>query len=187
MIKNIGEKYSKKVLFSDGRCYGYTLQERFETKFKVNEENSCWEWIASLTKYGYGSFGIGKNRVLLAHRVSYKIYKGDPSDLLVCHACDNPKCVNPEHLFLGTHKDNTTDSVNKGRFMSEKRKETQKTLWETRRKNNPDSGKQELVHPSLSAYLNRGCRCNECIVLYKAKGAIYKKRYMDKLKAKNTL
>lgn len=175
----------EKKVYSDGRCYGFTIKERFETRFKINEENGCWEWQKGFTKYGYGAFAKESSKSLLAHRVSFELYNGYlPSDMLVCHRCDNPKCVNPRHLFLGTHKDNTQDSVKKGRFMSEKRLKTQEKLWETRRKNNPDSGKQELIHPSMSAYLNRKCRCEECVNLYKERARIYKKRYMNKLKQK---
>jgi predicted XRE-type DNA-binding protein len=90
-----------------------TLEERFFNK--VNKTHSCWEWTAGKDRYGYGSIRIN-NKVLRTHRVSYQLHYGDfDIALFVCHKCDNKKCVNPEHLFLGTHQDNMTDKVNKGK------------------------------------------------------------------------
>lgn len=91
-------------------------QERFWRKVdKPNGENGCWLWTGSFTTPGYGQFRAdGKN--LSTHRYAYEISRGPiPKGLLVCHHCDNPKCVRPDHLFLGTHKDNHDDSVAKGR------------------------------------------------------------------------
>lgn len=86
------------------------------TKFlnKVKRKRGCWEWLGSKIN-GYGQFYYeGKN--YRAHRLSYKIFIGPtPDDLFVCHKCDNPGCVNPKHLFLGTNSDNQKDCVAKGR------------------------------------------------------------------------
>lgn len=65
-------------------------------------------------KFGYGQFGLRK-QVYLAHRVSWVLHYGDPGSMQVNHKCDNPKCVNPEHLFLGTQRDNMHDMIAKGR------------------------------------------------------------------------
>lgn len=83
---------------------------------RVNKTDGCWEWIGDIAKVGYGRmYFFGKRRY--AHRVSYEIYKGKiPSGMLVCHHCDNPKCVNPDHLFLGTKRDNALDASSKGRL-----------------------------------------------------------------------
>ena len=88
--------------------------ERFETKF-TKHENGCWLWTAARRTTGYGVFSFN-GKPVTASRVSYILYHGvDPGDLFVCHTCDNPSCVNPEHLFLGTNLDNVNDRIAKGR------------------------------------------------------------------------
>lgn len=79
--------------------------------------NGCWEWIGSCSHNGYGRMYLPETKkVEQAHRVSWKIFKGAiPNGLLVLHKCDNPPCINPEHLFLGTYKDNSDDKIKKGR------------------------------------------------------------------------
>jgi hypothetical protein len=77
--------------------------------------NGCWEWQASLTHSGYGRFNI-RSKTYRAHIVSYLLLKGEISkNKCVCHTCDNPRCVNPNHLWLGTMKDNVKDMILKGR------------------------------------------------------------------------
>lgn len=80
----------------------------------VDNTTGCWNWVGAVAnKKGYGSF-FGDR----AHRVSYRTFKGEiPSDKHVLHRCDNPSCVNPEHLFLGTNKENIDDKMLKGRFV----------------------------------------------------------------------
>ncbi len=79
------------------------------------DANKCWEWKRSHSYAGYGkAWWDGKKHY--AHRLVYKHYFGEFEDnLLVCHKCDNPSCVNPQHLFLGTHLDNNRDRQSKGR------------------------------------------------------------------------
>lgn len=90
-----------------------TVKERFEAK--VAKGPGCWEWQAYKDKYGYGRLYIdGRKR--FAHRVSYQLYVGPITEGMDClHHCDNPGCVNPAHLFLGTQVDNNRDRDNKGR------------------------------------------------------------------------
>lgn len=96
----------------------YVLISSFEDRFwmhtdkKSNEE--CWDWKAEKDIKGYGIMNYSKTTK--AHRISWLIHYGDiPEGMLVCHHCDNPSCVNPNHLFLGTVKDNNLDKVSKGR------------------------------------------------------------------------
>lgn len=129
---------------------------------KVNKTNTCWLWTASLRgKTGYGAFKLN-GKVLDAHRLSYQLHNGEiPSGLYVCHTCDNRKCVNPKHLFLGSTKDNWQDGFDKLKI---------KLLGGI----NHDKLKK---HPSKGAY-NRGCRCDECKAIHN----MMVKRYRASLK-----
>jgi hypothetical protein len=92
------------------------LWDRFWDKVVVTD--TCWLWVGAKTrrKFGYGAIrGCGDVK-LLAHRLSFEKYKGQiPNGMLVLHTCDNPLCVNPEHLFIGTQKDNMRDMRDKKR------------------------------------------------------------------------
>jgi len=87
-------------------------QIRFESK--IDKSGYCHLWKAATWSKGYGQFTLnGKNH--RAHRVSYQNYNGDVGDKQVLHSCDNPRCVNPEHLYLGTNQENRIESYDKGR------------------------------------------------------------------------
>jgi hypothetical protein len=122
---------------------------------KMNKSPSgCWNWTAALRgKTGYGAFKF-EGKVIDAHRMSYMIFKGPITEgMYVCHSCDNRRCVNPDHLFLGTPKQNHQDSVDKGRMHLPKR--------------------EKIPHPSYQDY-KRGCRCAECTLLARDAVRLYR-------------
>lgn len=90
-----------------------TIEERFWAKVSKSDGDGCWEWLGGLTGGGYGIFG----RQGMSHRFSWELHNGPiPENMQVCHHCDNRKCVRPDHLFLGTPKDNMQDCKAKGRL-----------------------------------------------------------------------
>jgi len=89
------------------------LSIRFFDKILITD--FCWEWIGAKYKDGYGAL-YKNSKLCRAHRISYELFVDEiPDGMLVCHHCDNPACVKPEHLFIGTIKDNVKDKCNKGR------------------------------------------------------------------------
>ena len=86
----------------------------FEGKYTINSASGCWDWNRLKDKDGYGKVGYNY-KTYRAHRLSYIINKGEIGNMCVLHTCDNPSCINPEHLFLGTQKDNMDDMRDKRR------------------------------------------------------------------------
>jgi hypothetical protein len=110
--------------------------QRFLNKIEYSQ-NGCWLWRAAIRgECGYGAFKYD-GKVRSAHRVAYRIFKGDiPDNMCVCHTCDNKICVNPNHLFLGTKRDNAIDAYNKGRMKA------------------PEGGRFQNGHRAINASLN---------------------------------
>ena len=92
------------------------IRERFADKVLPEPNSGCWLWFGSVGSHGYGQLSIPGKALETAHRVSYRLHKGEiPAGILVCHKCDNPVCVNPDHLFLGAPSVNALDCKQKGR------------------------------------------------------------------------
>jgi len=102
--KHIYKKYDK-------------VEDRFLSKIE-KKNNACWEWTSSRDKSGYGVF-LYEGKVKFAHRISWILFVGEIGNKIICHKCDNRLCVNPQHLFIGTHKENAIDCSSKKRNIAQ--------------------------------------------------------------------
>ena len=125
-------------------------QKRFWARVE-KVSGGCWEFSAATrSRSGHRVFYVD-NRRLLAHRAAWEMLRGPiPEGLCVCHHCDNPPCVNPDHLFVGTVADNNADRDRKGRGVIPRYDRARRT----------PAG--PVKHGTLTAYVKRKCRCNEC-------------------------
>lgn len=133
-----------------------SLQQRFDEKYFIEPNTGCWIWTGSLDK-GYGKIVVGKTaagnpRPIPASRLSYELHKGSPAGRVVCHKCDTPACVNPDHLFLGSYKDNSRDMVKKGRC---------KAGWQNKEKTHCSNG-HEFTSDNTHIKKDGTRRCKEC-------------------------
>ena len=127
--------FRKDGIFCSRRCSGIKSVENkkyisFIEKFclalnNAEIKNECWIWPKGKDRKGYGQFHYGKDATYKAHRISYELFNHPiPNGLHVCHTCDVPSCINPEHLWTGTNAENMQDKMKKGRF-----KGTQGCRW----------------------------------------------------------
>lgn len=105
-------------LYIRGHINRRTLGQKYITFWShvaiTADDNQCWLWLISKNAYGYGQFQLGEEQIASRIAWSYPNYI-IPTGMIICHSCDNHACCNPKHLFLGTHQDNMTDMVQKGR------------------------------------------------------------------------
>lgn len=95
------------------------LKQRLLSKIKKTD-NGCWEW-QGVTNKGYGRLNVD-GQMVYSHRLSFLLFKGEIAEkMVVCHSCDNPRCINPAHLFLGEQRDNVRDACSKGRHQKGER------------------------------------------------------------------
>jgi hypothetical protein len=131
-MKTYREKTAKSCLQCGVSCWGnrvYCSNKCTVLDSVEKKENGCWEWTKSKNPSGYGIFKNlddrtqkpgNKMRIMLAHRASYILHKGEiPYGKFVCHSCDNRGCCNPEHLWVGSPKDNARDALRKGKLYLE--------------------------------------------------------------------
>lgn len=121
---------------------------RIKNYYTPIPEAGCWLWDLAWDGQGYGVIDI-YGRQHGAHRVSYMVHKGDPGEGLVCHKCDTPSCINPDHLFLGSPLDNMQDKVKKGRGKGPPKKSHCK-------RGHP------LQHPNIYTYTDSGRTIRVC-------------------------
>jgi hypothetical protein len=124
----------------------------------VQKGDGCWLWTGAINGPGYGSLRLdGQPKSVFAHRLAWQLANGAMPNGLVLHKCDNPRCVNPDHLFIGTYTDNQRDCVRKGRHF-ETRKTHCKRGHEFKPENTYYSGRQRVCRLCDNARRRRGPR-----------------------------
>ena len=102
----------------DAKVPPRVIEQRLMSRVEFDTNGGCWLWSGAHCPDGYGHMKVGP-RFEKAHRLSYRIHKGTiPTGAQVCHSCDQPACINPHHLWIGTPRDNIRDCIAKGRFQT---------------------------------------------------------------------
>lgn len=109
-------------IFRNRQYFRGDIVDRFWSKVRVGD--NCWEWMGSRKPIGYGQFNMekvnGKSRIRNAHKIAWEMLRGSVGQLHVLHKCDNKVCVRPNHLYLGTERDNSLDRYHPERWMEYK-------------------------------------------------------------------
>lgn len=106
------------MLNSKGQFTHQNVDVRFHSKVDRSNWSGCWIWRGTPNTGGYSQFALTRKHRVGAHRYAYERALGPiPDGMVICHRCDNPRCVRPSHLFAGTYRDNTMDGVAKGRIV----------------------------------------------------------------------
>lgn len=132
-----------------------SVERRFWSRVSKLAEGECWEWVGAVNNQGYGVLFVAngnrhRNAMQYAHRLSFEMHNGSITDrLFVCHRCDNRKCVNPSHLFLGTQVDNMQDCSRKGRVHR---------VQPTHCKNGHEFSEENTYRYQHGGFSHRGCR-----------------------------
>lgn len=109
-LKDLYDSVKRKAKFDNP-----DFEEIITSNMVVDPGTGCWLWTGGLDRHGYGRFGFGHKK-WKAHRASWEVFVGKiPDDMYMLHKCDNPQCIRPQHLFLGTQMDNMRDMQQKGR------------------------------------------------------------------------